>query len=134
MEQQVSEQIDGLIIHSLVPKYPHKQAIVSFGKFSTGVESMTGFKRCRKGQEIEMVVKNNKNMRVLETVKVRSNVNLFCCDNDKLRRIFEKVLYDSFCRHKDMYVKTMRSFMFEHQYLNYSNVYVYKIDARLSRN
>ena len=50
-----------------------------------------------------------------------------------MKTIFWKVPIDSFNRHKDMYLKTMRSFTFEHKYLDYSTVYMYKIDSRLTK-
>ena len=60
-------------------------------------------------------------------------VNRFCCNSYKMKTIFHRVPFDSFNRHKDMYLKTMRSFMFEHKYLDYSTVFVYKIDSRLTK-
>ena len=77
---------------------------------SFGATRSESVKRSNDKQEENTTV-INKRMKILINLNARREVHLFCCENDKMRRIFEKVPFDSFCHHKDMYLKTMRTFM-----------------------
>lgn len=69
------------------------------------------------------------------TITVQKHeVNLSCYNSDKMRKIFENMPYDSFSRHRDMFCKMLISFMFEHEILNYTNLYIYKINLRVTKN
>ena len=58
----------------------------------------------------------------------------FCCQNYKLMMTFDKIPFESFQQHKEMYLKTLQTFMLRHEYLDYSIVYIYKISSRLSKS
>lgn len=61
------------------------------------------------------------------------NGSSFCCENSRLADVFSKVPFQSYVNHSDMYLKTMRAFMFKHEYLDYATVYVYKTDSKFTK-
>ena len=48
--------------------------------------------------------------------------------------VFDKIPLESFHRHKDMYLKTLRTFMLKHEYLEYHTVCIYKICSKITKS
>lgn len=71
--------------------------------------------------------------RIRTALQQKLDSSIVCCNNYKTKTVFQEIPFDSYNRHKIMYLKNLNIFTFKHDFLDFAYVFLYTVDLRLTK-